>query len=289
MLARCSVSCVFVALMCSMTAAAPKGAVAPSGDGSSPQKATVFKTKEAADAEVARITKNAVKDVAIVHSSERDYKRGLEVEAVEFTTGDRKRRKAYVAYPLDTNDYLSKGWWKKPLDFEIRYRNNVERILERGFRRDVLLRMVHLPPFDPEWIVGVVQSNDGYRAFRLDASYFIWQAQEDEKAKLPTIHGIYKDKPIPNATALRLAALWRRFLADKKNYGKEEGVIYGDSSHFIFSVARITANTMAWDKGTKAAEVVQVGDDIYEFVAGKKSGAALEKSLEKAERKVGLR
>ena len=65
--------------------------------------------------------------------------------------------------------------------------------------------------------------------------------------------------------------------------------MYGDSSHFIFSADNITANTMAWDKGTKAAEIVQVSDDLYEFVAGKKREAALEQSLQRAERKLGLR
>jgi hypothetical protein len=282
MLVRCVASLVLVVLTRNVAAAADV-------DGSSAKKAIVCKSLDEAYARMEPMTKHIAPGTAIGTSSERDESRGLEIMAVEFTTPDRKKHKVYFGYPIDRNDYLKRGWWEKPLDFEVRYRKNVERILERGFRADVVLRMVHLPPFDPEWIVGVVQSNDGYRAFRLDASYFIWQAQGDEKAKLPTIHGIYKDKPIPNATALRLAALWRRFLTDRKNYGKEERVIYGDSSHFIFSADRVTANTMAWDKGTKAAEIVQVGDDIYEFVAGKKNEAALEKSLSKAEKKVGLR
>ena len=290
MLVRSVASLVLVVLACNVAAAAaPTGATAAGADGSSAKKAIVCKSLDEAYARMEPMTKHIAPGTAIGTSSERDDSRGLEIMAVEFTTPDRKKHKVYFGYPIDRNDYLKRGWWEKPLDFDVRYRKNVERILERGFRKDVVLRMVHLPPFDPEWIVGVVESNDGYRAFRLDASYFIWQAQEDEKAKLPTIHGIYKDKPIPSATALRLAALWQRFLTDRRNYGKKERVIYGDSSHFIFSVDRVTANTMAWDKGTKAADIVQVGDDIYDFVAGKKSEAALEKSLEKAERKVGLR
>jgi hypothetical protein len=271
-----------------VAAAKPTDAAAANGDGSTSQRAMVFKTEDAADAEMQRLTKNSPKDVAIMISTERDYKRGLDVEAVEFATPDRKKRKVYLAYPTDFNDYLSKGWWGKPLDFEVRYRNNVERILERGFRSDVVLRTVHLPPFDPEWIVGVVRTENGYRAFRLDASYFIWRAQLDEKQKLPTIRGIYKDKPIPTATAMRLAVLWRRFLTDRKNYGTEKGS-YGESSHFIFSVDGVTANAMAWDKGTKAHEIVQVSDDIYDFVIGKKSEGALVESIKKAEKKLTLK
>ena len=241
------------------------------------------------------MTKQIAPGTAIGTSSDRDESRGLEIMAVEFTTPDRNKHKVFFGYPIDRNDYLKRGWWEKRHwwdtlpDFDVRYQKNIQRILERAFRRDVVLRTIHLPPFDPEWIVGVIQSSTGYRAFRLDASYFIWQAQEDEKDKLPQIHGNYRDKPLATATALRLVALWRRFLSDHKNYGTEKNVMYGDSSHFIFSVDHITANTMAWEKGTKAAEVIQVSDDLYEFVADIKDAAAVEHSLQKAERKLGLR
>jgi hypothetical protein len=63
-------------------------------------------------------------------------------------------------------DYFSRGWSEHDYDFEIRYRKNVQRILGRAFQHDVLLRTVHLPPFDPEWIVGVMRVDNGYRAFR---------------------------------------------------------------------------------------------------------------------------
>src|SRR6266853_3478705 len=256
MLLRCAALSAFIALACNVAAApAPTDATAIAGDGSSSKKAIVCKTLDEVYARMEPMTKHIAPGTAIGTSSDRDEARSLEIMAVEFTTPDSKKHKVYFGYPIDRNDYLKRGWWDKRHwwdklpDFEVRYQNNIEHILERAFRPDVVLRTIHLPPFDPEWIVGVVQSTPGYRAFRLDASYFIWQAQEDEKQKLPTIRGIYRDKALPSATALRLAALWRRFLTDKKNYGKEERVIYGDSSHFIFSVDRITANAMAWDKG----------------------------------------
>jgi hypothetical protein len=260
------------------------------GDGSTPAKARVFKTKDASDVELTRIIKDSPKDANRMVSSERDEKRGLVIERIDVTT-DGKTQSTYLAYPIDTNDYLKRGWWdnKETPDYEARYKKNVEKILARGFRDDVMLRTIHLPPFDPEWIVGVVRSGDQYRAFRLDASDFIWHAQEDEKEKLPTIHGVFNEKPIANQTARRLIALWRSFVKNPKNYGKESGVIYGDSSHFIFSVDRMTANTFAWEKGTDAAEVVNVSDVIYEFVAGKKSEAELEQSIEKDEKKLSLK
>ncbi len=134
----------------------------------------------------------------------------------------------------------------------VRYKRNTSSTFLRSvvFRGDVVLRTVHLPPFDPEWIVGVVRSTEGYRVFRLKASDFIWGVQEEEKEKLPTLRGIYTDKPIPTDTGLRLAALWRRFLGDRKNYGYQDSRIYGDNSHFVFSADGVTANTLAFDTGT---------------------------------------
>src|SRR5260370_33032107 len=90
-----------------------------------------------------------------------------------------------------------------------RYDKEVKRILHRAWERDVTVRAVHLPPFDPEWIVGVIRSPSGYRAFRLDASYFIWQALNDEKDKLPAIHGIYRERPLDEASGLRIVSLCR--------------------------------------------------------------------------------
>jgi hypothetical protein len=97
---------------------------------------------------------------------------------------------------IAARDYFSRAWSEHDYDFEVRYRKNVQRILCRAFQHDVVLRTVHLPPFDPEWIVGVVRAGNGYRAFRLEASSFIWGAQESKnKQKLAAIRGIYGDRP----------------------------------------------------------------------------------------------
>jgi hypothetical protein len=196
------------------------------------------------------------------------------------------------AGPLAARDYFARGWWEHVYDYEVQYQKNVQRILERGFRRDVLIRTIHLPPFDPEWIVGIVRASNGYRAFRLQASSFIWGAQQSkDKQKLEAIRGIYRDRPITAATALRVAALWQHVLADSRNYLKKdlERVIVLDASQFIFTVDHITANTVAWDRGTKAWELVRVSNDIYDFVDGKDSQAELNSSIHDAERKIGSR
>jgi hypothetical protein len=107
-----------------------------------------------------------------------------------------------------------------------------------------IVRAVHLPPFDPEWIAGVIRSPSGYRAFRMDASYFIWQALNDENEKLPSIHAIYRERPLDEASALRIAALWRAVLGSTQNYGKDPNV-YGDSSIFHFFVGAAPGEHLA--------------------------------------------
>jgi hypothetical protein len=72
-------------------------------------------------------------------------------------------------------DYITRGdaLFDQSLPSFRRYDKEVKHILHRAWKRDVVVRAVHLPPFDPEWIVGIIRSPSGYRAFRLDASYFI--------------------------------------------------------------------------------------------------------------------
>jgi hypothetical protein len=95
----------------------------------------------------------------------------------------------FISASMHAKDYLTRGdaLFDQSLPVFKRYDREVKRILHRAWERDVIVRAVHLPPFDPEWIVGIIRSRSGYRAFRFDASYFIWQALNDEKEKLPSI------------------------------------------------------------------------------------------------------
>ena len=264
-------------------------AAVPSGDGSSPRRAIVCRNIEEVYARSEPFTKHIAEGSGVGFLPDRDEKRGLEIMAVQFTTPDRKEHKVYFAYPIDRADYLKKGWYSaEPADYSIRYKKNVERILERGFRRDVVFRVVNLPPFDPEWIIGVVRSAGGYRAFQLKASDFIWEVQEEEKEKLPTIRGVYEDKPISNEIALRLARVWREFLGDRKNY-RQDRSIYGDMYTSDLLRGRRHCEYLGVRKRHNAREILEVSDDINEFVDGKKSLAALQEAISKAEKKVGLR
>ena len=194
----------------------------------------------------------------------------------------------------NAKDYITRGdaLFDQSLPSFRRYDKEVKRILHRAWERDVIVRAVHLPPFDPEWIVGITRSPSGYRAFRLDASYFIWQALNDEKEKLAGIRGIYRERPLDEASALRIAALWRAVLGAPQNYGKDP-TIYGDSSSFHFFVGASPREHLAgWTAymfvdHSGATEICLIAHRLYEYAAHKSgSEAKLQKQIQRAERQL---
>jgi hypothetical protein len=191
-------------------------------------------------------------------------------------------------------DYITRGdaLFDQSLPSFRRYDKEVKRILHRAWERDVVVRAVHLPPFDPEWIVGIIRSPSGYRAFPLDASYFIWQALNDEKEKLPSIHGIYRERPLDEASALQIVALRRAVLGAPQNYGKDP-TIYGDSSSFHFFVGVSRGEHLAgWTSyvfvdHSQATEICLIAHRLYEYAARKpRSEAKLQQQIRRAERKL---
>ena len=190
-------------------------------------------------------------------------------------------------------DYLKKGEQQsdEPEQWEINYDRAVRHCLWRGWQKDVVVRTVHLPPFDPEWIGGVVHSPNGYRAFHLEASRQIWGATH-EKQNAPKVRAIYKEKQIPESTARRIAAIWRTVLSDRRNYGKDPG-LYLDTSHLIFFVEflpgqHLSANTALPDRNTNARELWNVTVALLDYADGKTRLGALERAVNKSEKKIGL-
>jgi hypothetical protein len=188
-------------------------------------------------------------------------------------------------------DYLKKGEQQsdEPEQWEINYDRAVRHCLWRGWQKDVVVRTVHLPPFDPEWIGGVVHSQNDYRAFHLEASRQIWGASHD-KQNLSRVRAIYKDKQIPESIAQRIAAIWRTVLADRRNYGKDPG-LYLDTSHLIFFVGflpgeHLSTNTALPDRSTNARELWNVTVALLDYADGRLVVAALERAVDKSEKKI---
>jgi hypothetical protein len=192
-------------------------------------------------------------------------------------------------------DYLTRGnvIYDQSLPSFKRYDREIKRVLSRAWQKDVVVRALHEPPFSSEWIVGVIHSPAGYRAFRLEASFQIWEAINDHKEELSKVHGLYADRLISEATASRIASLWRFVLADHANYGKDP-TVYGDSSTFHFFVGfsggeNLSAYTTYLFDGAKVEELVNASNAIYDYVSQKpESAAKLDRSIRKAEKRFHL-
>jgi hypothetical protein len=200
-----------------------------------------------------------------------------------------------IGSACDAKDYLTRGdaIYDRSLPLFKRYDKEIKRILSRAWRSDVVVRAVHEPPFSSEWIVGVVRSPTGYRVFRLEASFQIWEAINDHKEELPKVHGIYAERVISDLTASKIAAIWRFVLADGANYG-EDPTVYGDSSTFHFFVGfsrgeHLSAHTSYLFDGAKAEELVNISSAIYDYVSQKpESAAKFDRSIRKAEKRFHL-
>jgi len=191
-------------------------------------------------------------------------------------------------------DYLKEGDQESdhPEQSDVRYDKAVRHVLWRAWQKDVAVRTVHLPPFDPEWIAGVIRTKDGYRAFKLEASSQIWGASHHPKRDLPKIRAIYRERPITDSLAERIG-VWRAVLGDRRNYGKDPG-IYLDTSQLIFFVGfrrgehPLTANTKLPDRNAKSRQLWDISIALLDYVEAKSSADALDRIVGKGKKKVGL-
>ena len=189
-------------------------------------------------------------------------------------------------------DYLQRGEEKLNDRVEIKYDRVVRDVLSRAWRTDVVLRMVDIPPFQPEWLAGITRSGDHYHAFEVTASKHIWSVLGlggGKKGDYRSIHPIIHERVISPSLAARIAALWRRVLKDSRNYGTDTAM-YLDTDQFTYYLSfmpreRLTANTTGW--GPKTEQLNNVAFALANHAEGAPEGD-LARAVTKAERKLGI-
>ena len=169
-------------------------------------------------------------------------------------------------------------------------------MLARGWRKDVVVRMVDIPSFQPEWVAGIARTSSGYKAFEVTASKQIWGelgfGSGDPKRKQRDYHSIrpvLHERPVSDALSARIAALWRRVLADPRNYGKDAG-IYLDSDQFTYHLSflpreRLTAYVVGW--GPRTEQLINVAFALANYAEGAREGELIT-AIRKVERKLGI-
>jgi hypothetical protein len=194
-------------------------------------------------------------------------------------------------------DYLQRGE-PKPFDaIDAKYHAAVRDVLSRGWRHDVVLRIVDLPAFSPENVAGVCHLPGGYAAFVVAATPQIWEeigfGSVDPHKRVGDYSKVRPDqheRSIPTALAARIALLWRYVLADSRNYGKDPSM-YLDTDHLSFYLAyapreHIIAHTVGW--GPKVKELLLVTDALTSYVMHKSDLSKLDHAVAKAQRKFGI-
>jgi hypothetical protein len=166
-------------------------------------------------------------------------------------------------------------------------------VLARAWRRDVVLRMVNIPPFQPESVAGIARTSTGYSAFEATALKHIWAVLDFDhkqgKGNYRSVRPLLHERPLSASLVARIAAVWRRVLVDPRNYGKDPAMSL-DTDQFSFYLAflpreRMTAHMTGW--GPHTWQLIGVAGALSSHANGAPEGD-LEKTVAKAERKLGI-
>ena len=190
-------------------------------------------------------------------------------------------------------DYLQRGEEQLSSKYQIIYDRAVRDVLSRAWRPDVVVRMVHRPPFEPESAAGIARATHGYLAFEVTVSKHIWDALDFDKKQgkgdYRSIRPVLHKRPLPEPIAARIAALWRHVLTNERNYAVDSGV-YLDSSHISYYVGfspreRLSGYTTGW--GPQSKQLINVAGAIVSYANGAAETELL-KAIKRAERKLGI-
>jgi len=192
-------------------------------------------------------------------------------------------------------DHLQRGEEKLTADFEIKHDRAIRHVLSRGWRQDVVVRMVDIPAFEAESVAGIARTANGYTAFETAAPGNLWYelglGSDDPKRKKdyrrikPRLH----ERSLSEALAARIAALWRRVLTDPRNYWKDPA-LYMDTNQFTYHVSflpheRLTAYVDGW--GPHSEQLIWVGRAMANHAKGAPEKDLI-KAVKKAEAKLGI-
>lgn len=184
------------------------------------------------------------------------------------------------------------------------YAFTLKSTFREGFNDEVVLRVIALPSFSPEYLAGVRKKHDKtYEAFVIEPTISIWDVEskgkkslgeEKQKNKMPSttsfgkypIQTITISKPISEALANRLMKIWQEELL-KVRYSKNTSLIV-DGTKFHFSMflhgfGVISGNLVNSQSGTRMVGLSRLATALAEFARGKIEYAALDVSLSDVE------
>jgi len=176
------------------------------------------------------------------------------------------------------------------------YRDAIRRLLSQGWGNDIVVRLVDIPPFQKEAIMGIRRVKGGYEAFSIEPSRSIWsEAEKRFESKRPDFSKIradYRHRPISESLTRRYVAFWQYILADSNNYKADKNALYTDTSKLYFLVRPQGSRPLAayfLEMGPKSKQLMYVAYDLFMFCRLQKVNEdELLKYVKKSERAVGI-
>jgi len=160
------------------------------------------------------------------------------------------------------------------------YESMLRIFFSRGYDDDVILRMVCLPSFQREWLVGMysritrIKKNKEYLVFLLRPDKQIWSTVADKNKK----EDFYKIKleldesAIDKDSAEMLIALWNEMLSKSKYPQIPRRMGFdGASYHFSSDIegrGRIAGWTWSPDKDTDTGRLAEIGKLLADYAKG---------------------
>lgn len=194
-------------------------------------------------------------------------------------------------------DYLLRGGAELTTPSEVKYDRALRKVLERAWRGDVVLRMLDLAPFGPEWAGGLARDSTGYQAFVIGAGTNLREYLANGSAKRWVKNGdrhtlrqpLYQRR-ISDSVANRIVVLWRGVLSNPRNYGKDPA-FYLDTDQFVFYLAslhseHLVARITSW--GPHVQQLLEVMDALTTYADGTLTEQQLSQIVGKAGKMLGI-
>lgn len=186
------------------------------------------------------------------------------------------------------------------------YRTMVREVFADFYRTEPVLKVVILPSFRDEQVIGIQKTEQGYQAFAAVPSQRLWlthlrleqerrQTTSDkhladlrERAPLDpakiTVKTERADLPAPMAE--RLAAVWKKSLLEVRHPKKQYGGSDGDTFHFsMFALGYGTLGGQIWTpaKDSKMEKLVKLVEALQQYTQQKAKLDVIEAALKDLE------
>lgn len=179
-----------------------------------------------------------------------------------------------IPYIIGVNDYSIK----------------LKDIFKKGFTENVLLRVLVLPSFSPEYMVGIRKTDISYEVFLIETCYIIWGYKEHNELNIckdfsnGDASNIRKSrKEITKQLSLRLVDVWKESLLNVKHMKKPPLILDGTHFHlsmFLQQYGNISGMLVSPDKNSKMKILSELIMTLVKYTKNETNDFELENYLD---------